>query len=715
MRHDDRDDRHGHDLHARRGEHLVSAAVRHPIAWQAPRPLWRGAHPFAQAPQLLRFASDDFMDQLIATLAEEPARLSDRIARFETWRDPPQPVDKSDPILRVALPSPMKDAKRRRLLRAPVSAPPAPGARRLKLYQPAHQRYYVVAGSLACAIPGLPERTLAGAQETVHLVVRRLMPATVTVTGPRTEYAYVKQGDEAQWQKLAGGTDLAPGEELLPLFPLQHRDEEGRSHTLWGGLVPVGRREDYLGKPVSETVVSLATGQANALRPPAPPAPPNSTIARTTQLRMEVTEPWKAMVRAAIKAQYGIAEKGAPDALTLAKLVYAQNLQYQMQSWLLLLDLRLWIKAWIPALEAALASGVAPAAGTSARKAWDMLEGAKADALRVGLRKPENENHDVRPLAVSLRDALQRVLPFKNALDAATVHYTPATAEPVPGSWPDFHFPLVGLTSAGVVDGPVLAIVPPAPQADPVTGELDPPGATGIETATIATPPDAPPVPPDAPSVGGAPNPEELDRFTATLARALPVQAETTAPPLPHAMKLRDIKLKTASDNGLFVIRMVHLNADCGPLHPPTLSNPTEPFELAGFFDPEAPVRPITITLPADTSPAGLRKHGRGAAFVMSDMLCGQVQRAKGLGFVDLVRQVLPWPLHKDIDIGDGAGCKGSGTEIGMICSLSIPIITLCALILLIIIVTLLDFVFRWLPWFIACFPLPKLKGKSDG
>ena len=79
------------------------------------RPLWRGAHPFAQAPQLLRFASDDFMDQLIATLAEEPARLSDRIARFETWRDPPQPVDKSDPILRVALPAPMKDAKRRRL------------------------------------------------------------------------------------------------------------------------------------------------------------------------------------------------------------------------------------------------------------------------------------------------------------------------------------------------------------------------------------------------------------------------------------------------------------------------------------------------------------------------------------------------------------------------------------------------------------------------
>jgi hypothetical protein len=117
-----------------------------------------------------------------------------------------------------------------------------------------------------------------------------------------------------------------------------------------------------------------------------------------------------------------------------------------------------------------------------------------------------------------------------------------------------------------------------------------------------------------------------------------------------------------------------------------------------------------------DTSPAGLRKHARGTAFVLSDMLCGQVQRAKGLGFIDLVRQVLPWPLHKDIDTGDGGGCKNSnGVDIGMICSLSIPIVTLCALILLMIIVALLDFIFRWLPFLAFCFPVPKLKGKGSG
>ena len=49
-----------------------------------------------------------------------------------------------------------------------------------------------------------------------------------------------------------------------------------------------------------------------------------------------------------------------------------------------------------------------------------------------------------------------------------------------------------------------------------------------------------------------------------------------------------------------------------------------------------------------------------------------------------------------------------------MICSLSIPIITLCAMILLICIVMLLDFIFRWVPWFIACFPLPRFKGKPS-
>jgi hypothetical protein len=99
---------------------------------------------------------------------------------------------------------------------------------------------------------------------------------------------------------------------------------------------------------------------------------------------------------------------------------------------------------------------------------------------------------------------------------------------------------------------------------------------------------------------------------------------------------------------------------------------------------------------------------------MVSDMLCGQINRAKGLGLIDLVLSVLPFPLHKGLDSGGPTPCKtDTGASLGMICSLSIPIITICALILLIIMVSLLDIIFRWMPYFIFCFPLPKFNAKA--
>ena len=681
----------------------------HKLAWQAPRPLWRGTTPFAAAPQILRFASDDFMEQAIATLTHEPSRISERIAKPETWRTPPSQTDIADMVPRVPLPAPLVSARRKRLAKAlPAPPPPDPSAP-VKLYQPAHQRYYLVAGTLTCAIPGLPERTVAGGHETVHYVIRRLLPVnpppTTTETPappdpPRVEFAYVQSGDDASWQRVERGTDLAPGEELLPLFPLAHHDENGVPRTLWSGLIPVARREDYLGKAVSRTIVSLADGQSAALRPQPPKARKESTAARTAQLRLEFSEPWKAMVRSAIKAagEFKIKSNGSEDSSERFNRILKYNFQWQMQSWLLLLDLRAWLKH-IPNLALALDNKpvtLSPAEQT----VWNELGAINANGLQPHL--------GARPLATSMRDALQRIGAFETKLESAKTLYTPDNA--AAADWPDFSFPLAMVRlgadpkGAAIPDGAYKSVVPPAPQSPDVGNALDPEGATGDQIKIIEVPMD---------TAGYVRDAEELDRFTALLARALPRNDEAEAPPIPHAMKLRDVMIKTAGDQGLFVIRMVHINADCGPLHPPTLSAPSAQFRLASFFDPEAPVRPITITLPTDTTPAGLRKHGRGAAFVMSDILCGQVQRAKGLGFIDLVLQVLPWPFHKDIDVGDGGSCRGGGVEIGMICSLSIPIITLCALILLIIIVSLLDFIFRWLPWFIACFPVPKLKGKS--
>jgi hypothetical protein len=201
----------------------------------------------------------------------------------------------------------------------------------------------------------------------------------------------------------------------------------------------------------------------------------------------------------------------------------------------------------------------------------------------------------------------------------------------------------------------------------------------------------------------------KIDKFGELIAAALPQTATAKIP----AVRAAAHAVTTAKD-GWFVIRCLFQREACGPLHPPIVSEPTVPFQMAGFFDPDAPARPIRIPLPLDTTPAGLRKFDKNTAFLVSDVLCGQMTRLKSLGLIDLIRAVLPWPLHKDLDVPDKGPCKdGSGIDIGMLCSISIPIVTICALVLLMVIVSLLDLIFRWIPYFILCFPLPKLKGKS--
>lgn len=665
--------------------------THHPIAWQAPRPLWRSRPAYRPAPQILRFASDDFMEELLAALEEDPASLSRRVARPETWRTPEAQFQTPDLVARIPLPGPVAEAKRRRFLRAaPVAPPPAPPAP-LKLYQPAHMRHYVVTGSLSCRLPGLPERVIGGGGEATGFVVRRILPPVGQIGAAPCEHAYVKDAAGARWQPVADDETLASGEEMLPLFRLAHRDEKGLSRGLWAGVVPVGRREDYLGKEAVGTAApSLVAGQEAALRGAAPaPAKPGIT-GRLTRFKMEVAEPWKALVRSAVQLADELNKTDEDGVAERPERALNANLQFQMQSWLILLDLHDWLRDFVPNVWNAVNGRLAVPTGGEPRL-LQRLQAVNPNALIPAM--PGN-----RAPAMSLSAAIAQVGAenVRGMLEGQTTHYTASTFTAT--GWPPFHFPLAGVVwngSSYVATGPYVAASAPvnAPQGVPAE----------VELGAIDRPPGAP---------LGTAEAEALDSFTAIAALALTVRIESDVQPLPFALKLRDAMKATAGDDGLFVIRFVHLNPDCGPLHPPTLSEPTEPFRMASFFDPDAPVRPIRISLPTDTSPAGLRKAGRGTAFVLSDMLCGQVQRAKGLGLIDLIRHVLPWPLHKELSLGDGGPCKSGQTEIGMICSLSIPIVTICALILLMIIVSLLDFIFRWLPWFIMCFPIPKLRGK---
>jgi hypothetical protein len=266
----------------------------------------------------------------------------------------------------------------------------------------------------------------------------------------------------------------------------------------------------------------------------------------------------------------------------------------------------------------------------------------------------------------SLREALVAIKggapfnqDFESRLEAVTTPYNRDLATAV-AAWPPFLFPL----------------------ADPVrTGPL-PPGS-------------------------GTPN-ARIDALWNLIEAALPSVSAERKPQAPLAtqpvMDTRD---------GWFVIRCVFERPNCGPLEPAVVSQPTQPFQLAGFFDPDAPARPIRIGLPIDTSPAGLRKFDKNTAFMISDVLCGQIDRMKGLTLGDLVRSVLPWPLHKDLSVPEKGPCTDAGGNAGMMCSISIPIVTICALILLMIIVNLLDIIFRWVPFFIQCFPLPGFKAKK--
>lgn len=119
------------------------------------------------------------------------------------------------------------------------------------------------------------------------------------------------------------------------------------------------------------------------------------------------------------------------------------------------------------------------------------------------------------------------------------------------------------------------------------------------------------------------------------------------------------------------------------------------PFQLAPFFDPAAPVRPIRIQMP-EASLDQLRRSAKGVGIAMSKELRAQVDRARNAGMKGLIDQ----------NVGGAPSF-----DFGLICQLSIPIITICAFILLMIVVQLLNIIFFWIPYFILCLPRIGKKG----
>ena len=120
-------------------------------------------------------------------------------------------------------------------------------------------------------------------------------------------------------------------------------------------------------------------------------------------------------------------------------------------------------------------------------------------------------------------------------------------------------------------------------------------------------------------------------------------------------------------------------------------------FRVAATFDPEAS-RPSLIPMPS-----------------MRDLKRGLAKGASILTPGDTFSLVNSLKFKKGISEDTVSGNFDLGAGIQWICSFSLPVITIVAMILLMIMVSLLNIIFFWMPWVKICLPFPKMPKGSDG
>jgi hypothetical protein len=144
-----------------------------------------------------------------------------------------------------------------------------------------------------------------------------------------------------------------------------------------------------------------------------------------------------------------------------------------------------------------------------------------------------------------------------------------------------------------------------------------------------------------------------------------------------------------------YVLRaFVRLKSDCGQAPRTVWSEDSEPFGIAAWYE-GAGAPPVQIPLP-DASDRNLLKQLKpNVAFIvppsMQNLLSGKTK-----------------------DLMEGKGSVGSA-GLSWICGFNIPIITICAFIVLNIFLTLFNLIFGWLFFIKICIPFPKIGNKPPG
>ncbi|KAA3655485.1 MAG: hypothetical protein DWQ10_17205 [Calditrichaeota bacterium] len=606
--------------------------MNHVVKWKSPSPYWRSelsnnATKF-NTPKILEFTSDNFMDELLNALNTVPeknngtqqTKVTNRLRAFQ-----PKKVDwrgnKLDPEM-------------------------------LKLYQPAHQRHYLVSASLVCERPGLPDRLVAvNRQESVGFVMRRLISIDgQNATIPQNEFALVQQDGDYVWKKVTDTNDaqfLVEGEEILPMFPLGFKRCNKQNRRIFAGTIPVSRCEIYDNTPLPPDQAEAFTGK-----------PADSKASRLTAFQIDVTGPWENLIDLANSGAQLVVEEAFPtgdswpggyEEKRLGKIANIREMREQIYtaSQFILIDFAAFLEKFIPDVYKKIKNSTHSLPDTGKQNLYNTLGAIKCKPYSV------LKDTTLPPIASNLRSALYTVI--------------------VNPTNPGIIFPFAD---------PGLDITPDPSTYDSNTLQKN-------YTAYNST-----------------------DLLTAIKDALDETPAEDVAIPQRQlAARIAD-QGKIDENGGTYYVRCVYRRPQCHPWRRDEVSRPTEPFQLAGFFDPDAPARPIRVTLPADPTPAGLRKYAKNSAFLMSAKMCGFGAALKKITFGDLVLSVLPWPFHKSLKskVGNIEDCSGSGR----VCSLSIPVVTICAMFLLIMIVSILNFIFKWMPWFICCFSLPKFRKENS-
>ncbi len=586
------------------------------VQWLTPAPLWNelaaetDKGPF-RSPALLRFATDQFMEELQGILGSKtPETLRNYIAQPETWRSPAVGLGISGAAGTVsASQKPEGSAAQKTAQKTDATEGPPP----FKFFQPVHARFYLVSAALVCRQPGLPDhQVLTNQGEKTSFVLRRLRPkagvtsADLSTFDPNVtdEYAWVI-ADKTGWTKVQG-TGLVDGEERLPLSASQFGTNGSRRRT-FTGLIPVSRRQTYV------------TARENK---PAASGTDTSPVddQRKIDFQRQVLDPWVELVN------YGT-QNGITGPVASNDPRYPLAVGVAQGSALVLVDFANYLQQYLPELWKAVQKQPANM-GTQQTAFYSALNGMLA-------------NFSGAPTTSVLTDAIRTAHGFEQSFEAEVLvsGQTPALPTGYPG-------PMLSDTS----DPQIASLIQRG--SDP----LQPRNLQVLAEAALD-------------EVGKAP--------------ALTVRIPAKDPENPQG-------------DDWYVVRCIYEQPQCGMKAPAVISDPSRPFQLASFFDPDAPARPIQVALPVDTTPAALRKYDKGVGFMISDQLAKQMSRVKGL---------------KQLMDGDLADPDGFG--LGMICSFSIPIITICAFIVLMIFLILLNIIFWWLPFFRICFPIPTLKAKG--